>query len=287
MLLTRISKQKKYLLTALLPLLSLTANASSEASIQDSETFIQVLLGITTVISFLVLIAVVIVYKVVHLLLIKEEEKVALAEGREAPVRLSFWDRFNQSMTDAVPIENEAEILLDHDYDGIKELDNHLPPWWKYLFYATIVFAAVYLALYQVFDVMPNQEQEYQAELKIAEQQKLLAAMSIDENSVEFSDDPEVLASGAAIYAANCAACHRDDGGGGVGPNLTDDYWIHGGTIGDIFKTIKYGVPQKGMISWQKKLTPSKISDVSSYIKSIRGTNPENAKEPQGVEVKE
>jgi cytochrome c oxidase cbb3-type subunit III len=184
------------------------------------------------------------------------------------------------------PIEEEGDIALDHSYDGIVELDNGMPPWLRYLFSVTIVFAIVYLFNYLVFDSGLNQTQEYEQELAIAEKEaetrKLLAANSLDENSVIFVEDKALIAEGKVLYEQNCKACHGAQGEGTVGPNLTDAYWIHGGKINDVFKTIKYGVPEKGMISWQAKLKPVDIQKVASYILSIQGTNPPNAKEPQG-----
>ncbi len=184
--------------------------------------------------------------------------------------------------TDPVPIDREHEILLDHDYDGIRELDNRLPPWWVYMFYGTIVFSFFYIWFYHFSGTGKLQEEEYNHELAQAEVMMKLAASKVDENSVTLLTSADKLKSGEAIYISNCAPCHGKKGEGGVGPNLADEYWIHGGSIKDIFKTVKYGVPVKGMIPWQAQLGPGQIQEVSSYIKMMKGTNPPNPKAPQG-----
>lgn len=194
----------------------------------------------------------------------------------------SIMEKLNAS----VSLEKEADILLDHNYDGIQELDNNLPPWWKYGFYLAILFAVVYLINYHVLKTGDLQGAEYtkevaQAAIDIAEYQKN-SALSVDENSVKLLSDKESLDKGKDIFVANCVACHGKFGEGQVGPNLTDDYWIHGGKINDLFKTVKYGYPEKGMKSWKEDLSPSQISHVCSYIKTLRGTNPPNPKEKQG-----
>ncbi|HEY8401469.1 MAG TPA: cbb3-type cytochrome c oxidase N-terminal domain-containing protein [Cytophagaceae bacterium] len=181
----------------------------------------------------------------------------------------------------AVPIERESEILLDHNYDGIQELDNQLPSWWVYMFYLTIVFSVVYMVYYHYLGGA-LQDAEYQQEIVAAEKLKAAAANAINETNVERITDAARLEKGKAIYLQNCGACHGREGEGGVGPNLVDKYWLHGGNIKDIFKVITNGVPQKGMISWKSQLNPAQIQDVASYILSIQGTNPPNAKEPQG-----
>jgi len=174
--------------------------------------------------------------------------------------------------------------MLDHEYDGIQELDNHLPPWWKWLFYGTIVFAVVYLFIFVTTDSM-DQYKIYDKKVAQAEEAKAayLATLSnnVDETNVEFTTDPANLALGAELYIANCATCHGELGEGKIGPNLTDEYWIHGGDIVDVFKTVKYGIANK-MIAWESQLLPGQMSDVSSYVLSLKGTNPPNPKEPQG-----
>lgn len=191
-----------------------------------------------------------------------------------------------KEMLDSKPLEKEQEIVLDHNYDGIRELDNNLPPWWKYLFYATIVFAGVYLVYYEIFDG-PNQIDELETEIaqakidiaKYKENNKDL----IDASTVEFLDSPSDLAAGKAIYTDNCVACHKDSGGGGIGPNLTDDYWILGGGIKNIYNTISEGGRAgKGMIAWKTDLKPSEIAQVSSYVMTLHGTNPADGKEAEG-----
>jgi cytochrome c oxidase cbb3-type subunit 3 len=206
-------------------------------------------------------------------------EWVALKKAKKAP---PIWNK----VLGLKPIEEESSLLLEENYDGITELNNPTPAWFMGLFYATIVFAVVYLLSYHVFDLGKLQEEEYRTEMAKAksDHETFLAnaANAVDETTVTESHEADVIATGQNLFAANCAPCHGDKGQGVVGPNLTDDYWIHGGKINDIFKTIKYGVADKGMISWESKLTPKQIASVANFILSLKGTNPAGAKAPQG-----
>ncbi|MEZ4904910.1 MAG: c-type cytochrome [Spirosomataceae bacterium] len=188
--------------------------------------------------------------------------------------------------------QDEQRILIkDGDYDGIHELDKLYAAWLAFLFQGTVVFAIIYLLLYHVFSVadLPMAELEKETQRIDAKKAAFLekAAASINENTVALLTDAKTLEEGKAIFTANCAACHAADGGGTVGPNLTDDYWLHGGGIKNVFKTVKYGVPEKGMIAWEKQLNPLKMQQVSSYIISLKGTKPATPKEPQGEIYKE
>lgn len=225
-----------------------------------------------------------------------------LMKDEEGKVPETFMDKVNSMLTDAVPVEQEGDVMMDHEYDGIHELDNNLPPWWLYGFYVSIFFAFVYLIHFHVTEIpglkdlvllgkveSGSQSALYVEEMEAAEAEKaaFLATQEtvVDESNVELLTDPADIAAGEKTFKLYCAPCHGENGGsmpGGVGPNLTDDYWLHGGSVTDIFKTIKYGVPEKGMVSWQAQLNPSQIQQVASFIKSLKGTNPENAKEPQG-----
>lgn len=185
------------------------------------------------------------------------------------------------------PIEEEGEIELDHNYDGIRELDNNLPPWWVYLFYATILFGVVYLTKYHVFDAAPNQAEEYLQEVAIAEKEieeyKKTAKDLIDVNTVTLLADASDLKAGQAIFQENCVACHKADGGGGIGPNLTDRHWILGGGIKNIFNTISEGGRDgKGMVAWKADLKPSEMAQVASYVVNFEGTTPAEPKEAEG-----
>lgn len=197
-----------------------------------------------------------------------------------------WWKRMYDKSWSLVPVEKEKDILLNHDYDGIKELDNVLPPWWVAMFWGCVVIGFAYLGYYHVWDYGMTQTEEYVAEMEYAQKQvdAFLArqADNVDENNVAIITDENKLALGEATFLANCAACHGQKGEGGIGPNMTDNYWIHGGHVNDIFKTIKYGVPAKGMIAWKSQLRPSDIQNLSSYILTLKGTNPPNSKEPQG-----
>ena len=187
------------------------------------------------------------------------------------------------------PLSEEKDLMLEHDFDGITELDNPTPAWFNVLFYGSILIGAIYLLNYHVFKWSPLQDEEYVIEMKEAEVEKAAylakAGNLIDETTVKLDNSPAIIAAGKAIYAQNCVPCHLADGGGSVGPNLTDEYWIHGGTINNIFKTLKYGVPEKGMIAWEKTLTPKQTSDLSNFILSLKGTKPANPKEPQGIKL--
>lgn len=182
------------------------------------------------------------------------------------------------------PIEKEEEMMIAHAYDGIHELNNPVPSWFNFLFYGTMIFAAFYLYYYHIGDYGDKQDQEYENEMvQAATDKRAFLAKSgekYDENSVKI--DGSLIANGKQVFATNCKACHGDLGEGKIGPNLTDQYWLHGGSIQAIFKTIKYGVPAKGMVSWEKNLTAKNIAELSNYILSLQGSNPPNAKAPQG-----
>jgi cytochrome c oxidase cbb3-type subunit 3 len=186
-----------------------------------------------------------------------------------------------------VAIEKEAAVLTDHDYDGIRELDNALPPWWKYGFYLTIVWAVIYMVYYHVSEAGPLMEEEYQIELaegrRAVEEYRARAQNLVDESNVAVLTDDGALAQGGKLFGQYCAVCHAADGGGIVGPNLTDVYWLHGGDIKSLFTVVKYGVQGKGMKSWQQELSPAMMAQVTSYILSMQGTTPAKPKDPEGV----
>lgn len=211
---------------------------------------------------------------------------VGLKEGapEALPERVgpSLWDKLNKS----VEIKDEAAILTDHDYDGIRELDNALPPWWKYGFYLTIVWAFGYLFYFHAGGNGQSSLQEYQTQMADAEKQmeeyRKNAKNLVDETTVVLLTGSDDLKAGSALFAANCVSCHGANAEGKIGPNLTDQYWKHGGDIKDLFKTVKLGVTGTGMKSWKTDLSAMQMAQVTSYILSLQGTNPANAKAPEG-----
>jgi cytochrome c oxidase cbb3-type subunit 3 len=219
--------------------------------------------------------------------LLTEEQKIQLNEANNLSFKDSEWyKKLMTKLTKTESLDNEDQLLLDHDYDGIKELDNNLPPWWVYLFYACIIFGVVYMVRFEVLGA-DNQEMELkkevaQAKIDIAEYMKTAPDM-MDEKTVTLLTDPADLAAGKEIFTTNCAACHRADAGGQIGPNLTDDQWILGGGIKNVFHTlVNGGRDGKGMISWKGTLKPKEMQKVASYILSLKGSNPPDAKAPEG-----
>jgi len=214
-------------------------------------------------------------------------EAAPIKANKPEKPKKEFWNK----VLSLRPLAEEKDMLIDHEYDGIKELDNPTPAWFMVLFYSTIIFAVAYLSIYHVFSIGQLQDAEYKTEVTQAEivkkQYLSKAANLIDENTVKLVTEPDAIKAGAGIYKQNCAACHGDKGQGMVGPNLTDDYWLHGGNVKAVFKTIKYGIAAKGMPTWEKQLSPKQISDVANYIMSIHDTNPPNGKEPQGEKEEE
>ena len=208
------------------------------------------------------------------------------AEKAKMPKFILWVQKVYKKLVGGKPIEEEHEIILDHNYDGIRELDNSLPPWWLYGFYATIIFAAVYLVRFHIFNgdtQFDELEAEYaQAKIDI-EAYKKTAKDLVDINTVTVLTDIADLKAGQAIFETNCVACHMADGGGGIGPNLTDEYWILGGGIKNVFNTVSEGGRNgKGMIAWKQSLKPSEMAQVASYVLQFQGTTPAKPKAPEG-----
>jgi cytochrome c oxidase cbb3-type subunit 3 len=244
-----------------------------------------------------IIILIIILLIIVAFPLLKAINELTAKAGQEKAAKLgipyvpapSWWDRFTQKANASVPVEQEKTIELDHSYDGIKELDNHLPPWWKWLFYGTIGWSAVYLVVFHFTSTLPLSGEEYQIEVALAEEKarQLKASqpeIAIDESALTFTGDAAIIEKGKSVFAEyNCGACHRNDGGGNtIGPNLTDEYWLHGGDIKNVFGTIKNGVVEKGMPAWGKSMSPENVRDVTFFVMSLQGTNPANARAPQG-----
>jgi cytochrome c oxidase cbb3-type subunit 3 len=189
----------------------------------------------------------------------------------EVPI-LASLKKVNQVLTAAVPIEEEHKILLGHEYDGIQELDNNLPPWWVWGFYATIVFAFIYLINYHLLGVSDLQIKAYDKEMKVAEKEVQAylnkMAMNVDETSATLLTEASDLSAGASIFATNCVTCHKSKGEGEIGPNLTDNAWIYGHDIKEVFKVVKNG-SANGMPEHSSKFNPIQIQQVASYVLSL------------------
>ena len=230
---------------------------------------------------------VIVLKEIVNAMAIKRARELQNQVDGVAPEAQEAWyKKILQSWTKAKAIEEEDEIILDHNYDGIKELDNSLPPWWLYLFYATILFGVVYLVRFHVVGD-DNQAMEYEKAVAEARAEinkyKSTAKDLITAENVALLTDEKSLKRGKAVFNLNCASCHGMDGGGSIGPNLTDEYWILGGGIKNVFTTISEGGRVgKGMIAWNKTLKADDIAKVASYVVSLQGTTPANPKAPEG-----
>ena len=215
-----------------------------------------------------------------------DKAKALFLAEKESKYQFTWIKETYIKLLGSKPIENEGEIILDHNYDGIKELDNDLPPWWLYGFYISIIFAIVYLMRYHVFngDTQIDELETELVEAKTAiEAYKKTAKGLVDINTVTMLTDASDIGAGKSVFDTNCVACHMADGGGGIGPNLTDEYWILGGDIKSVFKTVSEGGRSgKGMIAWKQLLKPAQMAQVSSYVLTLQGTTPAKPKAAEG-----
>ena len=274
--------KKGILSVTLLFLVSSSAFAQEETEKIWSITGTEILLLILLAVLFFLAVLIVIVL-VNALSVLKQLSKTSEQTESKPFFSSQSWKKF---VGMGVSLSEEKEILIDgHDYDGIQELDNRMPPWLQSLFLASIAIALFY-AVYYFGGIGDMQIAELDKEIATAEIEKKAymakVGASMDENSVTQLTDGAILGQGKTIFQEKCTACHGAEGGGSVGPNLTDEYWLHGGGVKNLFKVIKYGVPEKGMISWEKQLSPTDIQKVASYVLSLKGTKPTNPKEPQG-----
>ena len=192
-----------------------------------------------------------------------------------------------QQLPEIDPLTND-KFVPEHEFDGIRELANN-PPWWlTFIFIFSILFGYVYMAKYHFYKDGDMQIQEYENEMAAAvpdEEEEEAGGISITAEDIDYSiplADASGLEKGAKIFKTNCAVCHLAEGQGLVGPNLTDEYWIHGGSFEDITRIINNGVIEKGMIAWKGQLSKKQIHQVGSYITTLLGTNPPNPKAPEG-----
>jgi cytochrome c oxidase cbb3-type subunit 3 len=183
--------------------------------------------------------------------------------------------------------DDDRDRLMSHGYDGIREFDNPLPGWWVWIFWATIVFSLGYWAYYQI-GPGPSDVAVYEAEMREAAARQPVATSSggvTDQALLVLQKNPGAMAKGKETFAGRCVPCHGDRGQGIVGPNLTDDFWLHGGRPSEIYHTITEGVPEKGMVPWKTQLSPEEIAAVTAYVGTLHGTNPPNPKPPEGQKV--
>lgn len=262
---------------------------ASSSSMSFGDTFTVVLLVVAAVVILYALGTIYSLLKdmmrIQQIRIYEEQGMEAYKEEVEKEATESWFSRQYTKWAGAVPLDQEEDVLFDHEFDGIRELDNKLPPWWVAMFYLTIAFAVVYLGYYHLGSG-PSQAEEYEMEMERAEkavaEYRARQAEQVDETNVTMVTDEQALSMAKTLYETNCMACHGMQGEGTVGPNLTDPYWIHGGSLSDIFKTIKYGVPEKGMIPWRTQMRATDMQNIASYILTLQGTNPPNAKEPEG-----
>ena len=284
-------KRAKWVTMLIMMLFASSSFAQGEGT---SSTTLLTIVIIVAIVAAIVLLVAVYALQVLTKLLRAEEEKRANETGEAAVAVPGLWQKFLKVANKRVDAKDEESIILDHNYDGIRELDNHLPPWWTYLFYVTIIFGIFYVIFYHVTDTLPLQEEEYDiemaeatamAEMRLAASQAAGTTFNVDD--LELTTDTEVLAIGAKVFGQQCAVCHKADAGGLIGPNLTDDYWLHGGDIKSVYKTISEGVQGTTMIPWKGSLSNDDMVALANYVKSIRGSNPPGAKASEGELVEE
>jgi len=268
--------------------------AASKSFMDDPINHPMAPLYLVTALLFVTLILVITVavfmLRILNTFVEQAEKERATKLGIAYVPRVSWWTKLWDELNASVPVSKEQDIDLGHEYDGIRELDNHLPPWWKGILYGSMIWAVIYMIVYHFLGSMPLSGAEYENELAVAaEQVRAYRATQpvavIDENTLAYSSDAAILSNGKKVFISNnCQSCHRQDGGGNaIGPNLTDTYWIHGGAIKNLYLTIKNGVVEKGMPAWGKVMSPTDVRDVAFYVMSLQGSNPPDARAAQGA----
>jgi cytochrome c oxidase cbb3-type subunit 3 len=288
---TRQRKSGSIPMLVILFLISQTAYAQADMAVSVVPSAQEMIGGLTRdafyiMVSVLFLELFIIIALLINIrMILNQQTEPTKKTATEKAKGTNWWDRFNRFR----PITEEAELDLGHEYDGIRELNNRLPPWWLYGFYVTIVFAAVYLWRFHVSHAAPGSREEYDrsvAKAELAIQEYLdKKGEAVDENSFTWMSGGDDLSAGKGIFLKSCATCHKDHGGGDVGPNLTDDYWLHGNDANSVFKVVRYGI--NAMPSWQNQYSNKQIAQVVSYLKTLHGTNPPGAKGPDGPLMKE
>jgi cytochrome c oxidase cbb3-type subunit 3 len=274
----------KYIIKSILAVLAISLPFASMAQgvMETSWVSDKVLLYALYFIIAMLLFFVLVLYRIMNHM--RNYLNGAFDKEEDTSNQFSGIERFLQLK----PLSSDKDtVIANHDYDGIQELDNPPPPWFMFLFYGTVLFAVIYISGYLITKNWPSQMEEYETEMAIAEEAKKAsleaAGNAIDESNVVASTDAADIAAGKAIFIGKCEVCHLAGGIGQTGPNLTDDFWIHGGSDADIFKVIKYGVVEKGMVAWKDQLLPKMMQDVVSYIQSLEYVGPENGgKAPEG-----
>ncbi|MCB9034096.1 MAG: c-type cytochrome [Chitinophagales bacterium] len=270
------SMNKKILSFLAVAMLSIPLLQAQDAATSTAQT-----LDLSKAFTFILILLILIEVGFILYLVKSIEFLSGIKAVKESSKEQSLWEKIN-SFQD---LSEEDNLDVGHEYDGIRELDNITPPWFAFGFVASMIIGVIYIYQFNVSHRIPSQYVELEnAELKAKTEQDAFMANStsaVDEKNVKMLDDAGI-AKGAAIFKTNCQICHGANGEGISGPNLTDDYWLHGGSLNDIFHTIKYGVLEKGMTPWESMLSPAEINEVASYVKSLKGTNPANAKEKQG-----
>ncbi len=182
--------------------------------------------------------------------------------------------------------------VLDHEIDGIREYDNPLPGWLMAIWWGALLFSALYICFYALAFGPSTMQAEYRGQEVIdrARTQSYYDANPMvpptAEELLAGVTDDAILLKAEDRFVRNCASCHGDVGQGLIGPNLTDEYWLHGGQVTQIFNTLVKGVPTKGMPPWGRALSPEDLSALVSYIRSLQGSNPADAKAQEGDLVK-
>jgi cytochrome c oxidase cbb3-type subunit 3 len=180
--------------------------------------------------------------------------------------------------------EYKHDQVREHAHDGIEEYDNRLPDWWLWILYGTIVFGIGYWLVFETMDMVPNPDERYALEMEaaaIAELERMAEAGTSNESLRLMSTVSERVSEGQQLFLKHCVACHAENAQGNIGPNLTDQYWIHGGEPMDLHATVTNGVLEKGMTAWGRQLGPRRVESVVAYVLTLRNTNVPG-KEPQG-----